>query len=418
MLSVRADACLSKSAIGKVIILIRELVRAGSTQQAYLLSRALKQKHDIAAEVWALCGDRKDSIFEQEFQAAGVPARVIGFQRPSTAPRRSVRALRWGAECLRVVRRLRTADVDVLLPVGPWPNVVAGLTYRLAGVRLCVWGERHAGGERVDPIPEGLALRQYRRFVANSTVGVEFLSHELRIPRERISLIPSAVEPQKIAMDTAWRSRLRLKPTELLVVMIGNLTHGYRDLPTLLRAWAKVQQNWTSGERPLLALAGSRAYYDSSYQEGLEIRHKENLDSSVRFLDFVADAPGLIQAADLAVFSSRLEGMPNGILECMSAGKPVVATDLPGVRDALGSTSGEVLVPPANPDLLARALLQLLHSKTKRDVFGEANRARARLEFTVEHMTQSYVNLIVHSLRTSLGSTKTAFPSSSTGTVA
>ena len=376
----------------KIVILIEYFLRDGPARQAYLLARDMRNRLGLDAEVWALSRYRYDSEYAAKFTAAGVPIKILDFRFPTLAPLRAVRAVQWINELRRIIMVLRNARVDVLLPLTVWPNVVAGLCYRLGRVRRCIWGERQAGGARV-PTPERIAARQVSHFVANSTAGLEFLTRDIGIARERISLIPNGVEPHSVSPSGSWRARLRLEPSEPLVVMIANI-NDFRDHPNLLRAWAIVQQNWSRTDRPFLALAGYRSYYDRSYQECRAILRSHDLERCVKFVDTITDVAELIEASDLAVYSSRLEGMPDGVLECMAAGKAVVATDLPGIRDALGPNADECVVPAGDVAQFARVTLQLLNDKAGRDRLGAANRARARAEFSVESMVDRHIQII------------------------
>ena len=80
-------------------------------------------------------------------------------------------------------------------------------------------------------------------------------------------------------------------------------------------------------------------------------------------------------ALDLAVFCSQRELMPRGVTEPMAAALPVVATDLPGTREALGEADAGVLVAPGDPAVLADAILRLAHDADLRRRLGAANRA-------------------------------------------
>lgn len=293
---------------------------------------------------------------------------------------------------------MRESRVHILLPFTTWPNVVAGLAYRLAGVRLCIWGERSVGLERVAGL-EWLAIRQYSRFAANSTAGVEFLARDMRVSRQRISFIPNGVEEPNIDSGTDWRGRLGVEPGQLLVVKVANITR-YKDHAALLRAWKFVQDAWIGDIKPILALAGG---FGNAYEECQQIAHEAGLNSTVRFLGGISDIPVLLHACDLTVFSSPNEGMPNGVLECMAAGKAVVASDLPGIRDALGPNAAGVLVPPGDSNRFAEILLMLLRDKEKRDALGEANRARIRAEFSVQRMAERYLKLIREGLPAASG---------------
>ena len=365
----------------KIVILIGHFGRGGAERQALLLARELRERHHLDVEVWSLLNFGQ---WTEEFAAADVPIRRLGFGVPRYA---------WVQRCLPIVRQLRASRVRILLPFTTWPNVVAGLTYRIAGVRLCIWGERHAGGERI-PSVERIAATQYRRFVANSTAGVEFLAREMRISRARISWIPNGVEVPGTNQSSGWRMRLELHPNQLLVVKVANLT-SFKDHATLLRAWKTIQDGWMGDIRPVLALAGGHA---DKYDECRRFVTETGLDSTVRFLGAIPDVPALLRASDMGVFSSRAEGMPNGVLECMAAGKAVVASDIPGIRDALGPSADEVLVPPGDSQQFSHKLLSLLLNRETRHALGERNRARIRAEFSVECMAERYLKVIQENL--------------------
>jgi glycosyltransferase involved in cell wall biosynthesis len=351
-----------------------------------LLARALKERYGLDVEVWAL---HYNGEYIEEFEAAGIPTRPLEFRFPK-CPVKWVQILYWGKRLWKVASQLRRARVRVLLPYTTYPNVVAGLAYRLGGVRLCIWGERHAGCERA-PFVERIAARQYRQFVANSTAGVEFLSREMGVSPARISFIPNGVEEPNVNPHIDWRAKLDLKPNQLLVVKVANITQ-FKDHPTLLRGWKIVQNSWTGPERPVLALAG---YCSEAYEECQQIVVEGGMESTVRFLGSISEVPELIQACDIAVFSSRNEGMPNGVLECMAAGKAIVSSDLPGVRDAMGPLGAKVLVPPGDAEGFGRILLTLLNDRKKRDALGEANRMRIREDLSVERMVERHLNLIL-----------------------
>ena len=367
-----------------IVILIGVFMRGGCERQAFLLARDLRHRHGLDAQVWAL---KQDGPYRSEFESAGIPTKVLGWGQPRFG---------WVQRCLPVVRQLRESKVEILLPFTTWPNVVAGLTYRFAGVRLCIWGQRSSGGERA-PGVERIAATQYRRFVANSTGGVEFLAREMRISREQISFVPNGVEQPKPTDGREWRERLGLAPDQLLVVKVANLTN-YKDHVTLLRSWKIVQERWPGGRRPILALAGMQC---DTYPECLRIVSEAGLHSTVRFLGPVLDVPALLDACDLTVFSSPQEGMPNGVMEYMAHGKAVVSSDLPGIRDVIGSTDQDVLVPPGDVCRFAQSVLVLLRNPCRRVSLGAANKGRINSEFSVQQMADRHLRVIRENLPSS-----------------
>lgn len=390
----------------KIVFLLGYFGRGGAQRQVYLLAKALKEEHGLDVEVWALTHEGE---YIEEFEAVGIPTRALEFSFPR-CPVKWVRLLYWAKRLRKVARQLKQARVRVLLPYTTYPNVVAGLAYRMAGVRVCIWGERQAGSERA-PFVERIALRQYRQFVANSSAGVEFLIRQMGVPRGQVLFIPNGVEEPEAFPHSDWRARLGLKTNQLLVVKVANITR-FKDHLTLLHAWKIVQDTWPDGERPVLALAGECGEsYDACNRYVVEA----GLEPTVRFLGSINDVPALVQACNIAVFSSRNEGMPNGVLECMAAGKAIVSSDLPGVRDALDPLGEEMLVPPGDAEAFARALFVLLHDREKRDALGRANRLRMRNEFSVDRMVQRHLDVILAQLPNGAkrrGSVKSEFASS------
>lgn len=379
----------------KTVILIGLFERGGAERQAYLLARESRQA-GLDVEVWALT---RGGAYQQEFEAAGIPTRALEFPPPPLpGETRFERGIQLVQRVRPVVSQIRKAGVDALLPFTTWPNVVAGLGYRFAGVKVCIWGERHCGDERAHMEP--LALAQYRRFIANSTAGVEFLANEKRVPRESISLVPNGVEECN-ADGGNWRARLNLSPAQLLVVKIANINHR-KDHLTLLRAWKIVQDSSRGNDRPVLALAGHRG---DAYDACAAFCAEAGLQSTVRFIGSIPDVPSLIAASDLTAFCSLAEGMPNGVLECMAAGKAIIASDLPGVRDALGPDADEVIVPLRDGERFAKLLCELLESEEKRRELGARNLRRVRAEFSVRRMASQYLDVVEGELRRS----KTAF---------
>jgi glycosyltransferase involved in cell wall biosynthesis len=75
-----------------------------------------------------------------------------------------------------------------------------------------------------------------------------------------------------------------------------------------------------------------------------------------------ADVPALLPAFDVFALPSRYEGLPTAVVEAMLNGVPVVATAVNAVPDVVSPAETGLLVPPGRPDLLARAVRQLLNS--------------------------------------------------------
>jgi glycosyltransferase involved in cell wall biosynthesis len=78
----------------------------------------------------------------------------------------------------------------------------------------------------------------------------------------------------------------------------------------------------------------------------------------------------------------------------MALGKAIVTTDLPGIRDALGVPPAGIHVRPGDAEDLARTLLKVLCDKSMRTALGEANRLRAAEQFSIQRISDEYLDLI------------------------
>jgi glycosyltransferase involved in cell wall biosynthesis len=109
-----------------------------------------------------------------------------------------------------------------------------------------------------------------------------------------------------------------------------------------------------------------------------------DLGSRVRFAGEIPDAARLFRAFDVYCAPSRKEGMPLAVLAAMALGVPVVASDIPAHREALGVGSAGLV--PGTPVGFAAAVSRLLADPTARAALAAEQRARACSEFDAAEM--------------------------------
>ncbi|MGH2351517.1 MAG: glycosyltransferase family 4 protein [Chloroflexota bacterium] len=114
-----------------------------------------------------------------------------------------------------------------------------------------------------------------------------------------------------------------------------------------------------------------------------------------------ADLPGLFADLDAVVLTSDNEGMPTTIIEAMAAARPVVATDVGGVRSLVTDGETGLLVPPGDPAAVADACLRLLRDPQSQREMGAAGRRAAYPRYHVSTllttMTEFYTSLATRS---------------------
>jgi glycosyltransferase involved in cell wall biosynthesis len=132
---------------------------------------------------------------------------------------------------------------------------------------------------------------------------------------------------------------------------------------------------------------------------------RRSADESVTFAGETHDVAHWLAAADVVAFPSRWEGMSIALLEAMASGRSVVATDVPGAREALGEP--DQLVPAEDPAALAEAIAARLTDPSRAAAEGRAARERAErmypLRATRDAVAGLYLELLGRGTSSSTG---------------
>jgi glycosyltransferase involved in cell wall biosynthesis len=370
----------------RVLVVLGCLDLGGAERQAVYAASCLQHRQQAEVQVWA-------------FRPAGRAARLcdrLGIPWRYVPEPWGWGPLRWPLMIARFARAVRRERPDVLLPYTAFPNVICGLSWRFTGARVCIWNQRDAGlGLGSPTVP--WAVRNTPLFLSNSAVGKDFLVGSLGVAPRRVRVVRNAVELDPPCEDcTVWRARIGADSSCFVACMVANL-QKHKDHATLLRAWRIVSKRLSvQGRQALLVLAGR---LDSPEDLHRSI-HELQLDASVRLLGEVDDVSGLLSAADLSVFSSRSEGCPNGLLESMAAGMALVATDCPGIREAVGEPCSPWLVPAGDAEAMAQHVLRLADDAVLRGQLGAANAQRIQTEFTLDRLNADLARLVFAALTT------------------
>lgn len=120
---------------------------------------------------------------------------------------------------------------------------------------------------------------------------------------------------------------------------------------------------------------------------------RSGLAGRIRFLGFRDDVQSIMQAFDVFVLPSITEGLPNVILEAMASAKPVIATRVGGVPEAVIPGQTGLLVPSADAGALADAVRELIMNPSAVERMGRAGRKRAETCFSVRDEVKRFERL-------------------------
>lgn len=229
--------------------------------------------------------------------------------------------------------------------------------------------------------------------IGNSPSVVEHLHRASAIPRHRLRLVPGGtdIEPFRSAMPVALES-IGLPEDARVLLWVGRLD-PVKGLDLLIDAV------------PLVCKADPRAHLvlvgDGPLRATLERQiASRNLGSRVHLLGARNDVPALLRAADVFVFPSRTEGLPNALLEAMAAGLPIVTTDVPGCRDLVEHGSTGLLVPFGDATSLASAILRVVTDSELADGLGASAAACATQNWSLDGMKRGYLAAYEEALAT------------------
>jgi len=210
------------------------------------------------------------------------------------------------------------------------------------------------------------------------------------VPPERIQVIYNGVD-KNVFIEAPKGDQA--SPTVVTVARIDPL----KDILTLIKCAAIVKSRIPDVK---FVIYGSVSVPDY-YEQCLELREKLELQDTVIFGGHVTNMAAAYHSGDVIALTSISEAFPYSVVEAMMTGKPVVSTDVGGIREALGDTG--ILVNPKDYEGLADGLVKLLEQPELRASLGQEARERALSYFTLDRVLElhlkSYVRLAVHADR-------------------
>jgi glycosyltransferase involved in cell wall biosynthesis len=237
---------------------------------------------------------------------------------------------------------------------------------------------------RAAQLLDALTARRVVRFHAISSHVADLMVAKLRLPRDRVDVIPRGRDPRRLGTRDASRragARLALGVADGVPLVVAAARQEYqKGLDVLIEAFATVHGSLPAAR---LVIAGRDGNQTTSLRAAAAQLEQGGV---VRFLGARSDLPDLLCAADVFVVSSRWEGLGSVLLEAMALQAPIVASDLPPIREVVSDGVHARLSAPGDSNALADALLTELL-----DPLGSAARAAAAHErflacFTAERV--------------------------------
>lgn len=236
------------------------------------------------------------------------------------------------------------------------------------------------------------AVRKTDHIIAVSESTKSDLISLLGVAPQKVTVIHEAADPafhpiedKKLVCTVRRRYGLDEQP---YIIFLSTI-EPRKNLPTLLRAFRKVLDDYAAAATVTLAVAGERGWlFDEVFALHKELRLEEN----VRFLDRVPgeDLPALFNGALFHVHPSYYEGFGLTPLEAMACGIPTITSNVSSMPEVVGDAG--LLVPPDDVEEWAAAIYRLLSDAELRVTLGEKGLRRAA-QFSWEKAARQHLEV-------------------------
>ncbi len=264
-------------------------------------------------------------------------------------------------QLMNLMRQFRVSLVNTHSSRDSWIGGIAG---RLSGIK--VLRTRHISSKlNSSPLTRLVYGHLCHGIITTGHFIKAQLARELNLDSGKIFPIPTGIDAGRFRQGDgeAFRRELGISP-RTPVIGIAAVLRSWKGHLDLLKA---IQAVVSTHPEALLVIAG-----DGPLRRAIETAVRDlNLESHVRLIGHQEDISRVIRGFDIAVLSSYAsEGIPQFVLQAMAAEKPVIATCVGGIPEAVKDGVTGLLVPPRDPDSMAKAISSLLEKPDRRMGIG------------------------------------------------
>jgi len=337
----------------------------------------------------------RGNSFLPEFERLGVPVRVIGAKNL------------WSPPIYReLARYIRQHQIDLIHTHLTSADIVGRIVGRWLGVSVV---------STLNNIPEDYEnqrvyrywLERYSCGLADHLVACSERIRQMFIARWRVPAAKTSTILNGVTMDAFLAVPAGVPPRAPgegpVVTTIGRMQeqkaqHLFIDAARIVRERHPRARFMIVGQGPLEGQLKAQA-------------QRLGLGDTVAFAGVRYDIPQVLGASDIFVLSSAWEGLPVAGVEAMAAARPVVMTDVGGVRDLVSDGVSGLIVPPGDAPALAAAVSRLLDDEDGRLAMGRAGRAQVARDFSITAVTEQYEQLFAQIVaRKTAGASRASLP--------
>ena len=368
--------------------LIGSFHQGGSERQAVQLTRLLVESGRCNVFVVTL---EREGVLLDEINRLGLRD-IPEFRLNSFYDFHAARQLR------RLVRYIRKNEIDVVHAHDFYTNIFGMAAAGLARVPVRIASRRESAvRSETQRFVERSSYRVAHAVVANCEDVRQQLIRE-GVPAKKVRTVYNGLDVARVQSNQTDRTEilrsLNLPEQARFVTIMANMRahvlqpepYCYKDHPTFLRAAQKVSESVPDAA---FIIAGEGELLEATQ----ELARSLGIADRTFFIGRCQDVGSVLSISDVCVLSSSSEGFSNSILEYMAAGRPVVATDVGGAREAIVHGDTGYLVPVGDHEQLAQHIVSLLLDQEGARSMGESGRRRVNEKFSSAKQLQNIESL-------------------------
>jgi glycosyltransferase involved in cell wall biosynthesis len=370
--------------------LIGSFHQGGSERQAVQLTRLLLESGRCNVFVVTL---ERDGVLLDEVNRLGLRD-IPEFRLNSFYDLHAARQLR------RFAQFLKQNEIDVVHTHDFYTNIFGMAAAGLARVPVRIASRRESAVRpNTQRFIERAAYRLAHAVVANCEDVRQQLIRE-GVPARKVRTVYNGLDLARVQPSGGKSERneilrgLNLPEDARFVTIMANMRahvrepepYCFKDHPTFLRAAKRVHE---SVPEAAFIIAGEGELMEATR----ELARSLGIGDRTFFIGRCQDVGSVLSVSDVCVLSSSSEGFSNAILEYMAAGRPVVATDVGGAREAIVHGETGYLVPAGDHERMAEHIISLLVDQESAKRMGESGRRRINEKFSTVKQLQNVESL-------------------------
>jgi len=366
-----------------VLQFIGSFHQGGSERQAVQLTRLLRE--DETYNIYAATLN-KEGVLLNEIESLDLPE-IPEFKLKSFYDANFLFQMK------KCVRFLRENKIEIVHTHDFYTNVFGIVAARLAHVKCKIASKRETAAVRSksQKIIEKQIFKMADRIVANSEAVKNYLISE-NVAADKINAIYNGLDANRLTPKETNRTKiceyLNLPVDEKIkfITLVANLRHEVKNQPMFLRTAQKILRKFPKTH---FVLAG-----EGELKTNLEnLAKKLEIEKNTHFIGRCTQIPELLSISYVCVLTSFAEGFSNSIIEYMSAGKPVVATEVGGAAEAIIENETGFLVESNDDEAMANRLIELLENEEKAVKFGEKAKRIIEEKFSMRNQLDKTLEL-------------------------